>query len=975
LNGKTGVRKLWLRAGFLTAAPAGKRRVEAMNFFKFLLDHEGAIYLLSAIVSLLFAVVFFSLLRSARILQGKKWVKSLAATFLVLAVIYFLRLTAYICNIDLRQHPLNLINIIIHFCSGVTNYLFFLSGFRLWESALDAQGHLPLKKWLAGRAYVRPASFLILCMASLTGLASATGLAGGWARVPDIIFSALALLFMGFVLYQNSSFSRDKLMAWIALLSSSGYAVLYLLRGFGVIHYLIKLNLPDASDGDILKIAFLFASLISLLLKFGFFFSAYSLMLLISGPVQGIERLLRDITRNQQEYLESNGIVRSICKALQVNRVRLYIKLPGSNENKVVLYDYPSSNNGNKQEPRELIYRPGEVYDQVIKSRSTYSRNHEKSLHWLIPRASKVGVPVLFHNSVIACLEVEIGKENFTEADQSNLERIATLISSDVQVYRERAGLNKITQNTAQLQIGVVAYEIERDVRGITEIIHDVVSPLATGISIEIGFSEYRCIYPENDPFEELIKAQLDAEPDAEETAAHSEDHHWFKKELKVAMVNSQGQKIGEQVFGKFIFATDEEDKEKDPPTLGTNALFLRDISNLLTDKLLDFIRGYLTALTDKLGVRLSGLKGTSAADWLKEVEKTAHEARLLWAVASYPDDDLLGDNPIVEIINRLEGQEQKGKWEKKDEGLWLYSLDEPEAGAYYVIKKYLKETEATLWLGVARRGFGREMDYVSPWKYFLDHFYEIADSALLRIMNKKQEEELRKHMAEFHSMETAAIVTGNVIHRLVNLARSLINPLAALEMAVKESRLQCNEDLKTVILSLRRKRDDFEELIKLFLDARKRDERRPCFLEEAITQALEKVEGSLRTNGIKIKKRTLQGASINVSLHAAINAIVNVVENARDAIINGKVKDGLIRIEVKDEADKFTCDIIDNGSGVPDDVRKRLFKEIINSTRPDSHGIGLYYSAFWLRGYGGDIALARQKPEKGAAFSIHFPK
>lgn len=950
-----------------------------MSIFKFILDHEGAIYLLSALISLVFALVMFSLLKSARILQNKKWVKPFASFFLVLAGIYLLRLTKYIYHINTRDNPFNLVNIAMYFCSGVTNYLLFLSGFRLWEPTLDKRQLPRLKKWIISWTRVRGISFTTLCFASLIGLA------GGWARHPDTIFSAMALLFMGFVLYQNSSFRRDKLMSWVALLSSIGYAVLYLLLGFGLIHYFVIVNLPNASGADVRKMSSLFVSLISLLLKFGFFFSAYSLMLLISGPVQGIERLLRNVTRNQGEYLENDGIVRSICEELRVSSARLYIKLPGSNENKIALYAYPSTNNDNKQEPQELTYKQGEVYDLVIKGRRTYIHNPERRLHWIVPRLAKVGVPVFFHNTVIACLEVVIGEEKFTGADRSNLERIAILISPAVQFYRERDGLTRISQKTAHLQIGVVAYDIERDVKGITEIIHDILSPLATGISIEVGFSEYRSIYPQDEPFEELLQKQLDAELCEKDNTASGKNYHWLKKELKISMVNSQGQKIGEQVFGKFIFATDE-DKEKDHSTLGTNALFLRDISNLVTDNLLDFIRGYLTALTDKLGVRLSGLKGTSAKDWLNEVEKTAQEARLLWAVASYPDDDeLLGDNEIVRLVNRLESAQHKGRWEEKGKGLWLYSLDQPEAEAYHVIKKHLKETGAIIWLGVERRGFGRETDYVSPWKYFLDHFCEIADSALLRIMSKKHDEELRKHMAEFHSMETATIVTGNVIHQLVNLSKSLTTPLMALEMAVKENRLQCDEDLKPLLLCLGQKRDELEESINRFLDARKRDEQRPCQLDKAITHALEKVEDSLKANGIKIKKRIAQGADINVSSHAATNALVNIIENARDALMNGKTNNGngnngkahdrTIRIVMKDEGDRFTCYITDNGPGVPHEVRRKLFKEPINTTKTNGHGMGLYYSAFWLRGYGGDIVLMRRESKRGATFSIHFPK
>src|SRR5205085_553822 len=143
------------------------------------------------------------------------------------------------------------------------------------------------------------------------------------------------------------------------------------------------------------------------------------------------------------------------------------------------------------------------------------------NLYGLIQGRSRVTAPVLFHNSVIACLEAEIGEERFTEADRNNFERIATMISPAVQAYREMAALNKINQDLTRFQMGLISNDIEQDVNQITKIIHNVMSPLATGISIEIGFAAYRGVYSQDGHFEQLIKEQLDAELGEEDVAEH----------------------------------------------------------------------------------------------------------------------------------------------------------------------------------------------------------------------------------------------------------------------------------------------------------------------------------------------------------------------------------------------------------------------------------------------------------------------
>lgn len=965
----------------------------------------GSIYLLSALTSLVFALVIFTLRRNARILREKRWATPFAYTFFVLAAIFLLRFFNLLIEEHLRGRSWvrlhNLIFITIFACSGVTNYLLLISAFRLSEPAIDKQRFLLLNKFFKNRAYVRHIALALLLFAGLIKVGAEIEFVGArastWFRLPDGIFSAFALILMGLVLYQNINSRRDRFMARVALLSSIGYGALYLLNlGDGIL-YLIQ-SISPGEMNQAASLAKLLALTASLILKFGLFFPGYALMLLISGPVGGIERLLSNVTRKQKEYLESSGILRSICEELQLSHVNLYIKLPGSYEHQIAHFAYPSSTNGNHQEPRKSPYRAGTDYDQVMKRGQAHSHYNEKSYARIVrvQEISKVTVPVYFHNSVIACLEAEIGEERFTEADHSNFERIATMMSPAVQAYREMAALNRANQVLTQLQIDVTEYVMERDVRRITEIFRNIMSPLAAGISIEIGFSEYRCISSPSGQLEELLKAQLDEVIRAEHVIDEDGAYRWLKKELEISIGDSVYQKIGKQVFGKFIFVTEKEEKKAEHPTMGTNPTFRRVISDLLTDTLLDFVRGYLNQLTDRLGVRLAGLKGTSVADWRQEVEKTAQESKILWVVASYPNGETrLGDDSALEIVKGLESPDQKDNWKNKEEDLGLYSFDQPQAETFHVIKKVLKHTRATLWLGVARQGFGSELDYVSPWKYFLYNFCKIADSALQRILDMERR---RKDLAEAQSIAVAMMTTGNVIHRLVGHAVGLIETAGALNIAIKDGRLRGNEHHKEMIASFLPTCDKIEDLVKLLTGVFKPDERRPCSLDEAVKYALELVEGSALKYGITIVPEIPLDAVIDIPFHAAANTIAIVLDNAKDAIRHAKVKNGIIQITVRETEDKFICDIIDDGPGVPPDVVPKILKEVSKSNKPNSHGVGLYFSLHLLQAFNGDIILtdpgpslvsgARRPhgvsgeiiatppgPEPKTTFSIIFPK
>jgi signal transduction histidine kinase len=942
-----------------------------------LLASEGAIDLLSAMSSLLFALVIYSLLRNARILQAEQWAKPFADTFLVLAILYFLILVNYHRLTQLHLPPpipiADPINSFIALCSGVTNYLFLLSAFLLSEAAMNPARILGIKKWLVGRPYFRSPLLWLLCIVGLVGAL------GDRAEIPDTIVSAIALLLMGFALYKNRV-RTNKFIAWVAMVSSVTYAAGYILIEPAVFNFFIRRFLPDTLGNSISTVKEPLTGLVFLVLKFGLFFSGYSLMLLVSGPLQEIESLLRNVTKKDKEYLESDGIVRSIREEFGLGSVRLYIKLPGSEE--LALYDYPSSNRDDKLAPLILPYREGETYDRVITSGQAYPEHRESSYHWIFPTTYKIGVPVFFHDSVIACLEAEVGKEKFTEGSRINLERIASLISPAVQSFREMAALNKISQDLAQLQIGVTSYDMDRDVKGITRIVHDVLSPLATGISIEAGFKGYQSSYSEEDSLPEIVEQRLSAGLSREDTNPENGPYRWLPGRLTISVAKSGDQRSDAQLFGKFLFVTDRRSKRRKHPTVGTNATSLHAVSDLLTDTLLGFIRGHLNEITDKLGVGLTGSEVTSVAAWRSEVEKTAREAGLQWVVARYPDlngNKFLGETTMVELIKSLEGPEHEAKWErKKGPGLWLYKPNPSEPGeTFSIIKKVLKASEetfredtknsqATLWLGVARPGFGPELDYVSPWNYFLDHFCDIADSALLRILlNKRQ----RRRMAEVQSIIAGTWTIRSLVHQLIGDARLLVTTSTEFVNAIDDK-----VRYAASIQDLQEQRAQIEGSLPKFTDIYKRDLQRPCLLHETVKRALERLRYSLNNYDIAIENNVPENAYIDIPFDDAANALAIVVDNAKDAL-RDKGNKGRIEINVRETTNKIVCDITDDGRGVPSAIQQTLLKEVSKSDKQNSHGVGLLFSVDLLRWYKGDIVLTHPGPEPRTTFSIWFPK
>jgi two-component system nitrogen regulation sensor histidine kinase NtrY len=94
-------------------------------------------------------------------------------------------------------------------------------------------------------------------------------------------------------------------------------------------------------------------------------------------------------------------------------------------------------------------------------------------------------------------------------------------------------------------------------------------------------------------------------------------------------------------------------------------------------------------------------------------------------------------------------------------------------------------------------------------------------------------------------------------------------------------------------------------------------------------------------------------------------NGIRNAVESMRDG--------GVLRITVGEEDRRIAIRIEDEGPGIPEPDRARLFTPF-HTTKTDGTGLGLAYSRKVVEGMGGTIELSNRKEGKGAILSIHLP-
>jgi signal transduction histidine kinase len=112
-------------------------------------------------------------------------------------------------------------------------------------------------------------------------------------------------------------------------------------------------------------------------------------------------------------------------------------------------------------------------------------------------------------------------------------------------------------------------------------------------------------------------------------------------------------------------------------------------------------------------------------------------------------------------------------------------------------------------------------------------------------------------------------------------------------------------------------------------------------------------------------------GLDIDADPEQLYRMLLNLLRNAGEAV-NGS-DGGEIRVNATRDGARVLIDIADNGTGIPETVRDRLFQPFAGTTRPGGSGLGLVISRDLARAHGGDITLV-STGASGTTFRIEIP-
>jgi signal transduction histidine kinase len=138
--------------------------------------------------------------------------------------------------------------------------------------------------------------------------------------------------------------------------------------------------------------------------------------------------------------------------------------------------------------------------------------------------------------------------------------------------------------------------------------------------------------------------------------------------------------------------------------------------------------------------------------------------------------------------------------------------------------------------------------------------------------------------------------------------------------------------------------------------------------LVDEVGEAAIAVEGDA---SIEFDNRVDPTLEANADHEQLYRMLLNLIRNAAEAV-NSR-DGGRIEVSAEQENTNLAIRIRDNGTGIPDLVRAKLFQPFAASTRSAGTGLGLAIARDLARAHGGDVVL-ESTGESGTCFRIDIP-
>ncbi len=235
--------------------------------------------------------------------------------------------------------------------------------------------------------------------------------------------------------------------------------------------------------------------------------------------------------------------------------------------------------------------------------------------------------------------------------------------------------------------------------------------------------------------------------------------------------------------------------------------------------------------------------------------------------------------------------------------------------------------------------------------------------------------------LIQFSKLKTLGEMSAGIAHELNQPLNAIKMGSEFLEMVMEDRRKTQPRDAQVVVEEISRQVDRATDIIRRLRDfGRKSDfSREKVSLNQPINSVLKILGRQLALQNITIELDLSEDPPIVLAHPNRLEQVIfNLVTNARDAL-NQKAEthpevDRKITIRTYPENGWSVVSVADNGSGIPETMRKKIFEAFFTTKEMgEGMGLGLSISYGIVEDYGGKIDVSSVEGQ-GTMFKLSFP-
>ncbi len=218
--------------------------------------------------------------------------------------------------------------------------------------------------------------------------------------------------------------------------------------------------------------------------------------------------------------------------------------------------------------------------------------------------------------------------------------------------------------------------------------------------------------------------------------------------------------------------------------------------------------------------------------------------------------------------------------------------------------------------------------------------------------------------------VESRLAATGQLA---AGIAHEIRNPLASISGSIEtlgqHLRTDSEEDGRLIAIALREIKR-LNKLVTEFLEfAKPKSERlERCSLKEILSEVTETMS-TRKDTSVQFQIEVTQDTEVMADRDLLKQVFMNLFLNAIEASGGSPLS---IRVLGRESAEQIYLQVLDNGPGIPKELRRRIFDPFF-TTKTSGTGLGLSTVVQLLRSIKASISL--QDSSHGAAFELSFPK